>query len=90
MLPRETASPPPGTAIAITRLPSAIIFSKTPKPLTPTHSATSTSSMAKRVSGLSDPKRSMASRQVTRGNGVGSSTPMDPLKVSARTPSHAA
>ena len=55
--------------------PDASAPVNTPKPQPLTVSDTSTSSIPKRVSGLSEPKRSIASCHVMRGIGSGISTP---------------
>ena len=72
---RERLSPP-STLMALTM--AAWAKSLKPEPLVA--SVSSTSSMPKRVSGLSTPKRRMASSQVMRLKGVAISLPKTSLK----------
>ena len=66
----------PGAVIPLTRSPAASVSSKTRKPLAGAPSAPvsagarSNSSIAKRRSGLSEPKRSIASSYSNTGNGI--------------------
>ena len=68
---RRVAPPMPGATIALTRPPDASASSNTRNPEPPSSAgARSTSSMPKRMSGLSEPNRSMTSSYVNTGNGT--------------------
>ena len=73
---RRVAPAMPGAVIPLTRLPAARVSSNTRKPLAGAPSAPvsagarSNSSIAKRSSGLSEPKRSIASSYSNTGNGI--------------------
>jgi hypothetical protein len=79
-----------GTTMPMTRPPASTAPRKTLNSDAFAHSSTPTSSSPNRMSGLSTPKRSIASLQAMRGNGVGSSTWSASRNVSASARSQAA
>ena len=85
MSPRDQL-PAPLALMHFTTLPASTALENTPKPQPRTMSVSSTSSMPKRTSGRSQPKRSMASFHGMRCSGNSCCTPAA-ARTSLNTPS---